>query len=145
MLIKNAKGALQMVSINEAIINDLRKENQTLQEKMKSDITEATKDTVKKYMGKDPSIQNIEALLKRVLIGLEDLQNRSKTRTVTFTNINEENESIWEDYSTAHFPSIFVKRYLVSIFILQVYLTFSLFHSFFQRIAFQRSVLLIGF
>ena len=145
MLIKNAKGALQMVSINEAIINDLRKENQTLQEKMKSDITEATKDTVKKYMGKDPSIQNIEALLKRVLIGLEDLQNRSKTRTVTFTNINEENESIWEDCSTAHFPSIFVKRYLVSIFILQVYLTFSLFHSFFQRIAFQRSVLLIGF
>ena len=115
MLIKNAKGALQMVSINEAIINDLRKENQTLQEKMKSDITEATKDTVKKYMGKDPSIQNIEALLKRVLIGLEDLQNRSKTRTVTFTNINEENESIWEDCSTAHFPSVFVKRYLVSI------------------------------
>ena len=51
MLIKNAKEALQMVSNNEAIING--QENQTLQEKIKSDITEGTKDTVKKYMAKD--------------------------------------------------------------------------------------------
>ena len=51
MLIKNAKEALQMVSNNEAIING--QENQTPQEKIKSDITEGTKDTVKKYMAKD--------------------------------------------------------------------------------------------
>lgn len=40
-----------MVSNNEAIING--QENQTLQEKIKSDITEGIKDTVKKYMAKD--------------------------------------------------------------------------------------------
>ena len=53
MLIKNAKEALQMVSNNEAIVNEVRQENQTLQEKIKSDITEETKDTVKKYMAKE--------------------------------------------------------------------------------------------
>ena len=93
LLIKNAKEELHLVSNNEAIINELRQENQTLQEKIKSDIIEGKKHTVKKHMAKDSSIQKIKAQLKGVLIGLEDLQNQSKTTTLIFTNIKEENES----------------------------------------------------
>ena len=53
LLTKNAKEALQLVNNNEAIINELRQENQTLQRKIKSDITEGKKHTVKIYKAKD--------------------------------------------------------------------------------------------
>ena len=78
-----------MVNNNEAIINELRQENQTLQRKIKSDITEGKKHTVKIYKAKDSSIQKIKTQLKGVLIGLEDLKNRSNTTTLIFKNIKE--------------------------------------------------------
>ena len=59
-------------------------------------------------MAKEPSIQKIKAQLKGVLIGLKDLQNRSKTTILIFTNIMEEDESTRKDCATAHFPSILV-------------------------------------
>ena len=56
-------------------------------------------------MAKDSSIQKIKAQLKGVSTGLEDLHNQSKTASLIFTNIKKENESFWEYYSTAHYPS----------------------------------------
>ena len=61
LLIKNAKEALQLVNNDEAIINEVTQENQTLQKKITSDIIEGKKDTVKKYMAKTSSIQKIKA------------------------------------------------------------------------------------
>ena len=61
LLIKNEKEALQLVNNDEAIINEVTQENQTLQKKITSDITEVKKYTVKKYMAKTSSIQKIKA------------------------------------------------------------------------------------
>ena len=95
---KNAKEALQLAKNNEAIIDELRQENQTLKEKIKADIIEGADNSVKKYMAnKDSVIPQIEAQIKGVFIDLEDLRNQSMRLTLIFKNIKEENESIWED------------------------------------------------
>ena len=91
LLIKSAKKALQLVNNNEAIINELRQENQKLQEKIKFNIIDGKKDTVRKYITKDSSIQRNKAQLEGVLIGIEDIKNRLKTTILIFTNIKEEN------------------------------------------------------
>ena len=49
---KNVKEALQLVKNNEAIIDELRQENQTLKEKIKADIIEGEEDSVKKDLQK---------------------------------------------------------------------------------------------
>ena len=90
---KNAKKALQLAKNNEAIIDELRQENQTLKEKIKADIIKGAEDSVKKYMAKDSLIPNIEAPIKGLFIELEDLRNRSMRSTLIFKNIKEENES----------------------------------------------------
>ena len=90
---KNVKEALQLAKNNEAIIDELRQENQTLKEKIKADIIKGAEDSVKKYMAKDSLIPNIEAQIKGVFIELEDLRNRSMRSTLIFKNIKEENES----------------------------------------------------
>ena len=95
---KNAKKALQLAKNNEAIIDELRQENQTLKEKIKADIIEGADNSVKKYMAnKDSVIPQIEGQIKGVFIELEDLRNQSMRSTLIFKNIKEENESIWED------------------------------------------------
>ena len=95
---KNAKKALQLAKNNEAIIDELRQENQTLKEKIKADIIEGADNSVKKYMAnKDSVIPQIEGQIKGVFIELEDLRNQSMRSTLILKNIKEENESIWED------------------------------------------------
>ena len=69
---KNVKEALQLAKNNEAIIDELRQENQTLKEKIKADIIEGAEDSVKKYMAKDSLIPKIKAQIKGVFIELED-------------------------------------------------------------------------
>ena len=49
---KNVKEVLQLAKNNEAIIDELRQENQTLKEKIKADIIEGEEDSVKKDLQK---------------------------------------------------------------------------------------------
>ena len=93
LLIKNAKEVLQLVNNDEAIINEVTQENQTLQKKITSDIIEVKKDS-KEIHGKN------------FLNSEDQSQTKTKTTTLIFTNIKEENESTWKDCATAHFPSI---------------------------------------
>ena len=72
---------------NEAIIDELRQENQTLKEKIKAYIIEWAEDSVKNYMTKDSLIPKIEGQIKGVFIELEDSRNRSMRSTLTFKNI----------------------------------------------------------
>ena len=53
------------------------------------------------------SIQTLEALIKGVLIKLEDQQNWSMRSTLIFKNIHEENKSTWKDIARVlgHFIS----------------------------------------
>ena len=72
---------------NEAIIDELRQENQTLKEKIKAYIIEWAEDSVKNYTTKDSLIPKIEGQIKGVFIELEDSRNRSMRSTLTFKNI----------------------------------------------------------
>ena len=72
---------------NEAIIDELRQENQTLKEKIKAYIIEWAEDSVKKYMTKDSLIPKIEGQIKGVFIELEDSRNRSMRSILIFKNI----------------------------------------------------------
>ena len=72
---------------NEAIIDELRQENQTLKEKIKAYIIEWAEDSVKNYMTKDSLIPKIEGQIKGVFIELEDSRNRSMRSTLIFKNI----------------------------------------------------------
>lgn len=70
--VKNAKESLQLAKNNEIFIRELGHENQSLKEKIHSDITEGAEAVVKKYTQGKFSITKIEAQVKGVLIELED-------------------------------------------------------------------------
>ena len=68
----------EKIKNNEAIIDELRQENQTFKERIKANITEGAKDSVKKYMAKDSLIPKMEAQIKGVFMELEDKKSSNE-------------------------------------------------------------------
>ena len=90
-----AKEALHLATKkNEIIINEVSEKQQETNDDLKLDLSKRVTTQVK-----DLHINKTEAQLRRVLLELEDLRNRSMRSNLIFKRIPEESKNIWADTS----------------------------------------------